>query len=138
MSSSTRLCPGGWAWRTDPVSLVLAGAAFATARWVLLAHVRGGPGVSALQTLHAVSFGATHLGTMEFVRRHVPASRLAAVQGVYTAVAGASYALVTPFAGALFARYASGAYLGAAGLAAASTLAGWLLAPRTRDAAADA
>ena len=81
------------------------------------------PFVAALQLLHALTFGASHLGAMHFLSRAVPHSAAASAQSMYAAVSsGLGSGLVMMVAGALYAGYAGAAYLFMAVLSAAGLL----------------
>jgi PPP family 3-phenylpropionic acid transporter len=45
-----------------------------------------------LQLLHALSFGATHLGALMFLAHHTPAGQAATAQGYLAIAAGAAMA----------------------------------------------
>jgi PPP family 3-phenylpropionic acid transporter len=101
--------------------MVLGGAA-GILRWSLAGMVTWLPFIAALQLLHALTFGASHLG------RCIPLARRAALaaasaQSVYAAVSsGLGGGLVMMVAGVLYASYAGGAYLFMAVLSAAGLL----------------
>jgi PPP family 3-phenylpropionic acid transporter len=75
-----------------------------------------------LQLLHALTFGASHLGAMHFMARLVPPGAAASAQSLYSALsAGFGSGLVMLAAGSLYAAYGGAAYpfmalLSAAGL----------------------
>ncbi|UJR80241.1 MFS transporter [Sandaracinus amylolyticus] len=100
--------------RVGPAPMWIAGALAAALRWVLLAHASDVAWIAVAQLLHALSFGATHLGAMDFVRRALPITKLGTGQGMYTAILGLVYGLATPAAGALYERMHGDAYLVAA------------------------
>jgi PPP family 3-phenylpropionic acid transporter len=64
----------------------------------------------ALQCLHALSFGATHLGAVQFVARSAPPGRAATVQGMLTLANGAGMALAMAVAGQAYAALDARAY----------------------------
>lgn len=103
--------------RASPRALVIAGAIAAAARWALLARTESVVVIAFAQALHAISFGATHLGGMELLRTSVPRERLASAQGFYSAGSGIAFGIATPIAGALYERQHAGAY-GVASIAA--------------------
>ena len=55
-----------------PVTLILIGAAGGIVRWIATAFDPPLALLAPLQMLHALSFGATHLGTMMFLSRNAP------------------------------------------------------------------
>jgi PPP family 3-phenylpropionic acid transporter len=72
-----------------------------------------------LQLLHALTFGATHLGAMNFLSRTVPPGAAASAQALYSgASAGIGSGIVMLGAGALYANYGGRAYLFMAALSA--------------------
>ena len=95
-----------------------------------------------LQTLHACTFAACHLGAMAFIQRALPATGAAIGQSLYYALGtGATQALVFQFSGLLYSQYGQRAFLGmtvmsAIGMAALIALArrwnGGLLVKRAR------
>ncbi len=107
-----------------PTVLVLIGAAGALARWVAMALDPPFALLPALQCLHALSFGATHLGALGFIARAAPAALAASAQGYLAVAQGLVMAAAMGLAGVLYARFGSLAYgamaliAGAGGLAA--------------------
>jgi PPP family 3-phenylpropionic acid transporter len=72
--------------RLGAVRLLMIGAAAATLRWIGLGTDPPLLILFGLQALHGLSFGATHLGAIEFLRSRLPLSRLATAQAIYGAV----------------------------------------------------
>ena len=88
-------------------------------RWSLSSLWTGLPFIAALQLLHALTFGASHLGAMYFLSRTVRPTASASAQSVYAAVSsGLGSGLVMPLADALYADYGRRAYLFMAALSA--------------------
>ena len=83
-----------------------------------------------LQCLHALSFGATHLGTLAFIARAAPAGLAATAQGYLAVAIGIAMAAATGAAGLLYAHFGGRAYGAMALIAAAG-----LLSARARRAA---
>jgi PPP family 3-phenylpropionic acid transporter len=80
-------------------------------RWGLAGLVTGLAPVAAVQLLHALTFGATHLGAMNFLSRTVPSGAAASAQALYSgASAGIGSGIVMLGAGALYAAYGGRAY----------------------------
>ncbi len=108
--------------RAGPLGLMALGGAAGIVRWSLMGVLPGLGPAAALQLLHALSFGASHLGAMHFMARSVPPGAAASAQSLYAALsAGLGSGLVMLAAGALYARYGGHAYpfmalLSAAGL----------------------
>jgi len=61
--------------------------------------------------LHALSFGATHLGALGFVARHAPPGQAATAQGYLAIVMGLVMAAGTAISGVLFAAFGSFAFM---------------------------
>jgi MFS transporter, PPP family, 3-phenylpropionic acid transporter len=108
--------------RLGPLGLMALGGAAGILRWSLMGVSPGLGAAAALQLLHALTFGASHLGAMHFMARRVPAGAAASAQSLYSALsAGFGSGLVMLAAGALYAAYGGQAYpfmalLSAAGL----------------------
>jgi PPP family 3-phenylpropionic acid transporter len=73
----------------------------------------------ALQCLHALSFGATHLGALNFVVRAAPLGVAATAQGYLAVALGLVMAVAMGFSGVLYGRYGGLAY-GAMAITAAA------------------
>jgi PPP family 3-phenylpropionic acid transporter len=106
----------------NPSALLLVGAAGATVRWIAMAFDPPHLLLPALQCLHALSFGATHLAALAFVARAAPAEIGATAQGYLAVVQGLAMAAAMGVSGALYARYAGAAYGAMAVVAAAGAL----------------
>ena len=119
----------------SPTALLLIGAAGATIRWGAMAFDPPQALLPFLQCLHALSFGATHLGALAFVARAAPAEIGATAQGYLAVAQGLAMAGAMGISGVLYARYGAAAY-GAMALAAGAgglcALAGARLWRRTR------
>ena len=84
-----------------------------------------------LQTLHAMSFGATHLAAIHFLTHAVPEDRAATAQGLYAAVvAGLVMGSVTVACGPLYRLLGGEAYGVMALLALIGAGAAFLLSRR--------
>lgn len=114
--------------RIEPVSLIVAGAAAAMIRWAAMAFDPSLVLLFPLQILHALTFGATHLGAMHFIHGTVPQEQAGTAQAIFaTATGGVAMGLATLLAGKIYAplggaSYAAMAVLGAVGLIAAIAL----------------
>jgi len=107
--------------------LVLAGGAGAL-RWTLMAGAVSLPLLLAVQLLHALTFGAAHLGAMHFMARALPAGWAATGQSLYAAtVSGLGFGLVMAVSGKLYGAFGAGAYLVMAALAGLGAVAGIVL-----------
>ncbi len=116
-----------------PVALVLVGAAGALLRWTVMAFDPPLAALPLLQCLHAFSFGATHLGAMQFLARVAPAGLGATVQGDFAAVQAFVFAGAMGVSGVLYRSYGEFGYAGMALLALvglAVALAGYAVRPK--------
>jgi MFS transporter, PPP family, 3-phenylpropionic acid transporter len=102
-----------------PTTLLMLGAAGAVVRWSAMAFDPPPALLVPLQCLHALSFGATHLGALGFVARAAPAALGATAQGYLAVALGLVMAAAMGLSGVLYARWGSLAY-GAMALAAAA------------------
>lgn len=102
-----------------PVSLILIGAAGGLVRWIATAFDPPLVLLAPLQALHALSFGATHLGTMMFLGMNAPEGGRAAAQGDIATANGVTMAAASVLAGVLYGAGGSHAYAAMAVLAAA-------------------
>jgi PPP family 3-phenylpropionic acid transporter len=93
-----------------PLALLLIGAAGATVRWTAMALDPPFVLLPALQCLHALSFGATHLGAVAFMARTAPTQAGATAQGYLAVAQGLAMAASMGLSGVLYARYGSFAY----------------------------
>jgi PPP family 3-phenylpropionic acid transporter len=115
--------------RLGPLGLMMTGAAAGIVRWSLMGLLPGLAPAFALQVLHALTFGATHLGAMNFLSRTVPPSAAASAQALYSgASAGIGSGIVMLGAGALYSAYGGSAYLFMAALSAIGLVGVALLA----------
>src|SRR5689334_14815372 len=65
----------------EPTVLLLTGACGGALRWIGMAFDPPAFMLATLQLLHALSFGATHLGALMFLVRHAPPAQAATAQG---------------------------------------------------------
>ncbi len=108
--------------RTGALPLLVLGGAGALLRWTVTGLTDALPALIAVQALHALTYGATHLGAMAYLGR-MPANRSATAQSVYAASAlGLGMGLSTFLAGHLYAAVGGGAYLAMAGFGLAGAL----------------
>ncbi len=114
--------------RLGPAGLMALGGFAGVIRWSLAGLVVSLPAIAALQSLHALTFGASYLGAMHFLSRTVPPSAAASAQTLFAAASsGIGGGLVMMAVGALYAGWGGHAYLfmallSAAGLAGAVSL----------------
>jgi PPP family 3-phenylpropionic acid transporter len=112
-----------------PLALIGLGGAGALLRWLAMAFDPPAELLPLLQVLHALSFGATHLGALGYLARTVPHSRAAVAQGHFAVVLGLTMAGSMALSGVLYADFGARAYLAMALMAAAGG-AGALIAHR--------
>ena len=102
-----------------PTTLLLVGAAGAVMRWGAMAFDPPAILLPPLQCLHALSFGASHLGALGFIARTIPPKLGATAQGYLAVALGLAMAASMALAGVLYARWGSLAYGAMAVLAVA-------------------
>ncbi|HJU18957.1 MAG TPA: MFS transporter [Stellaceae bacterium] len=108
--------------RFGPLGLMALGGGAGILRWGLMGLVSSQSGFAGLQLLHALTFGASHLGAMLFLARTIPPSAAASAQTLYAAISsGLGSGLVMLAAGALYGALGGTAFpvmalLSAAGL----------------------
>jgi PPP family 3-phenylpropionic acid transporter len=103
--------------RVSPAALIALGGGAAALRWLATALTVDPVALVALQALHGVSFGSTHLGTMHYLRDHAPLGLTATAQGLYAALAALLGGLTVLAAGPLFGALGAGAFLAMAAMA---------------------
>jgi PPP family 3-phenylpropionic acid transporter len=114
--------------RLGPLGLLVLGGLGGIVRWGLMGVMPGLGAAALLQTLHALTFGASHLGAMYLLARSVPPGAAASAQSLYAALsAGLGSGLVMLAAGALYAAYGGQAYLFMALLSAIGLAGVWRL-----------
>ena len=112
----------------SPTLLLQIGAGGALLRWLLMLTMPGLVLTGLAQTLHALSFGAAHLGAMLFIARAAPAHLATTAQSLYGALSfGLFIGAATFAAGELYAVWGAGAYWLAAALAVAGLAGVWVL-----------
>lgn len=91
-------------------ALLTLGAAGAALRWLTMALDPPLIVLPFLQMLHALSFGATHLGALTYVARHAPEGQAATAQGHLAMALSGAMALATALSGLLYANFGVTAY----------------------------
>ncbi|MDC7983001.1 MFS transporter [Rhodoplanes sp. TEM] len=114
--------------RLRPLDMLLLGGAGAVLRWTVMAFDPPAGLLPALQGLHALSFGAAHLGAMHFLAEE---HRGATGQGDYASVVAVVFAVAMGASGLLVSAFGSFAYLAMA----ASATAGVAIAAGARRSA---
>jgi PPP family 3-phenylpropionic acid transporter len=106
--------------KIGPVALILIGALGGIVRWSAMTL---DPSalllLLLLQLLHALSFGATHLGTIMFLSQNAPEQSRAAAQGDVSTASSLAMAAASALAGVLYGASGAAAYAAMAALAAA-------------------
>lgn len=97
--------------------LLALGAVAAVVRWLAFPFAVDLWTISALQLLHGLTFGATHLGGVAYVARMAPPQWAGAAQGIASTIVGVMSATATALAGVLYAQGAEPAFFAMAGLA---------------------
>jgi PPP family 3-phenylpropionic acid transporter len=115
----------------EPTVLLLTGACAGVLRWLGMAFDPPPFVLAALQLLHALSFGATHLGALMFLARHAPPTQAATAQGYLAMAAGVAMAGAMALSGVLYRDFGSAAYAAMALVAIAGGACG-LVAHRLR------
>ena len=117
------------------IEMIALGGVGAVIRWGAMALDPPTALLPALQCLHALSFGATHLGTMHVLARFAPRGQGAAAQGDFVAVQGLTFAAAMGGAGLLVEAYGTSAYAAMALVAAAGSAIAVIARQCWRDAA---
>jgi PPP family 3-phenylpropionic acid transporter len=99
-------------------ALVAIGAAGAVLRWIVMALDPPFALLPLVQCLHGLSFGATHIGSVQFVARAAPEGRTAAAQGDFGTILAIVGAGATGCSGILYGAFGDGSYAAMAVLAA--------------------
>jgi len=97
--------------------LIALGGATAAVRFTLMSFDPGLPATFALQALHGLSFGATHLGGMAALAALTPASTRGRSQGYYASLNSLAMAVATIASGPLYRMLGSLAFAALAPLA---------------------
>jgi len=111
-----------------PFRLILLGGLAGVVRWSLLSVVTDPWILFPVQMLHALTFGATHLGAMHFIARHIAPGLAGRAQGLYAAAGnGVVLGLATVAAGRLYAAVGGHAFLAMSVMAAGGSIAALML-----------
>jgi PPP family 3-phenylpropionic acid transporter len=116
----------------SPRVLMMTGAVGAVVRWGAMALDPPTELIPVLQGLHGLSFGATYLGSVQFLARTAPAGAAATVQADLSTMNGLAMAAASGLSGLVYERFGDAAYAAMA-LCAALGGAVLLLTPRRRD-----
>lgn len=110
----------------QPAVLLMAGAAGAGLRWGVMALDPPVMLLPALQLLHALSFGATHLGMLGFVAAKAPPGQGATAQAYLSIALGTTMAAATALSGVLYGSFGSLAYAAMASAAVTGGVAAYI------------
>jgi PPP family 3-phenylpropionic acid transporter len=102
---SGRLVP-----KVGAIEMIALGALGGVIRWGVMALDPPAACLPLLQCLHALSFGATHLGTMSVLTRFAPRGQGATAQGDFAAAQGLTHAAAMGLSGVLVETYGIAAY----------------------------
>jgi MFS transporter, PPP family, 3-phenylpropionic acid transporter len=117
----------------QPIVLLMIGAGGALLRWAAMALDPPAFMLPWLQLLHALSYGATHLGALNFVARHAPAGQGATAQGYLAIALGVALAAATGLSGWLYGAFGSRAYAAMALAAAAGGVCAYIAHRASRN-----
>ncbi|MEQ1612344.1 MAG: MFS transporter [Hyphomicrobiaceae bacterium] len=110
--------------RIAAVDLIWIGAAAAVLRWTIMAFDPPLSLLVPLQLLHGLTYGASHLGAMHYIKGFVPEAQAGAAQALYsTATAGIGMGGAMILAGIAYREFAGLGYLAMATLALISLAA---------------
>lgn len=121
--------------RVTPTTLLLIAAGAGVLRWGVIGATTNLLFLFPIQTLHALTFGATHLAAMHIIVRTAPPGCSATAQGLYSSTAmGGLLGLGVILSGWIFQTTGGGgAFLAMSGLSLAGGGCAWLLHRRWRD-----
>ncbi|MDQ8728458.1 MFS transporter [Bradyrhizobium sp. LHD-71] len=106
----------------SPAALIAIGGAGAALRWLIMTQEPPLAVLAGAQALHALSFGATHLGTMGLLASLVPGRIMANAQGFIATATGIVMASTGIACGWAFASVGQSIYYGMAAMALAGTI----------------
>jgi MFS transporter, PPP family, 3-phenylpropionic acid transporter len=106
----------------SPATLIAIGGGGALLRWLVMTQEPGLAVLSFAQALHALSFGATHLGAMGLLARLVPGRFMANAQGYLSTASSVLMASTGIVTGMVFANLGQSIYYGMAVMALAGTV----------------
>jgi PPP family 3-phenylpropionic acid transporter len=105
--------------RFGPTGLLALAGLGGVVRWTALAETAALPALIAAQLLHALTFGAAHLGAVHFIARRAPPDLAATAQGLYAALSGGlALGLASLLAGWLYGAVEARAFHAMAGMSA--------------------
>ncbi|MBV8825413.1 MAG: MFS transporter [Bradyrhizobiaceae bacterium] len=109
----------------SPRGLLILGAAGAVVRWAGMVLDPPAVLLVPLQCLHALSFGASFLGAVQFLSRAAPEGEAATAQGDFSTLQGVVTAAATAVSGLLYGSFGALAYAAMAVCAAVGGIVIW-------------
>ncbi|MGN6572624.1 MAG: MFS transporter [Pseudolabrys sp.] len=107
----------------SPTGFLTLGALGAVLRWSVMMLNPPAALLPFLQCLHALSFGATHLGALTYVARHARDGQAATAQGYLAIALSAVMAVTSAASGPLYARFGAASFAAMALMAIAGGVA---------------
>jgi PPP family 3-phenylpropionic acid transporter len=105
--------------RIGAVELIVLGAVASLVRWLAMGFDPPLAALALLQTLHGLTYGATHIGAFYFMTQTVPAQQAGTAQALYAAMAaGIAMGGAMLLSGQLYASLGGRTYWAMAGVAA--------------------
>jgi PPP family 3-phenylpropionic acid transporter len=104
--------------RGSGVGLILIGSAAAVVRFTIMSLQPGAEVMLVLQAMHALSFAATHIGTMAALTALAPMQARGRAQGIYGSVAALTTAVSTMVSGMIYSEVGAGVFAAMAPLGA--------------------
>ncbi|QRM31040.1 MFS transporter [Microvirga sp. VF16] len=104
--------------RSSGVGLILIGSAAAVIRFTIMSLQPGTEIMLVLQTMHSLSFAATHIGTMAALAALAPMNARGRAQGIYGSLAALTIAAATIVSGMIYAEAGAGVFAAMAPLGA--------------------
>jgi PPP family 3-phenylpropionic acid transporter len=109
---------GALVLRIGAAGLILLGASASVVRWLAMGFDPPLAALIALQALHGVTYGATHIGAFYLITRAVPAGQAGTAQALYASItAGIAMGGATLLAGQLYAVHGGHTYWAMAAVA---------------------
>jgi PPP family 3-phenylpropionic acid transporter len=104
--------------RGSGVGLILIGSAAAAIRFTIMSLQPGVEVMFVLQAMHALSFAATHIGTMAALTALAPMQARGRAQGIYGSLAALTTAVSTVVSGMIYSEMGAGVFAAMAPLGA--------------------
>ncbi|MEE1613643.1 MFS transporter [Microvirga sp. CF3016] len=104
--------------RTSGVGLILLGSAAAVIRFTIMSLEPGAEVMVVLQTMHSLSFAATHIGTMAALAALAPMTARGRAQGIFGSLSALAIAASTIVSGMIYAQAGAGVFAAMAPLGA--------------------